>query len=835
MNETFDSQPFRKKSKQRIILTLRVKILLGILLVVLFTVSAMGYFVFYRSQAANQFLVEQFDISVLREVENRLNVVVSQEANDVGAFFSSKQSVVDIFGTTSGAFIYNENMIVPEESAWNAYEKLSRLPSGSWDNANDELAAIFLPDNLAVDGQIARELTALKGLDFFTQELLKNNPDVIAIYFGGKRGETIYYPNIDLAAIVPSDFDVTSRPWYLSAVKLTEDQRKVVWSVPYQDAALHGLVITGSTPVYDKTGTFRGVVGADIQLATITQRISALSVGKTGYGFLIDKEGRMIAMPNKGYKDFNLTEEEVQNADVENLSLLTRVPLELFEVLAKMTSGQSGMRLVNINGINQYIAYKPIPAVGYSLGIVISEDELLQNFVTTNEILEAETRQTIFNAIGIIVFLLAVAGLASYGIANSITAPLQALTKVAQEVATGNLEARANVTTDDEVGLLGNTLNNMTATAQDLIADLEGRVAERTKAIERRVVHIQAVAEVGKAVATQRDLEELLNRTTHLISNRFGYYHVGVFLLDPRGEYAVLRASNSSGGARMLAREHKLRVGREGIVGTAAGTGEARIALDVGEDAFYFDNPDLPETHSEIALPLIAGNEILGVLDVQSVEINAFSEDDIPALQILADQLATAVQNARLLRDTREALNAAQKAYGDISERGWHTLLHRTKALGFISMMHGELVPTRKGPDTGTKNKLNQGEVVLSTDRRTLNAPIIARGQTIGMMRLVKPSYAEPWKPDEIEDIKTLSAQISNALESARLYDEAQRRADSERLISEIADTIRGSSGIESILQNAIRELGQKLGATRTYVQLNIDSSGNGADKGSSK
>jgi GAF domain-containing protein/HAMP domain-containing protein len=834
MTET-KSQPSANNTRHRISLSLRAKILLGILLIILFTVAAMGYFVFYRSRSANEFLIEQFDVSVAREIENNLNTITSREANEISTFFSTMENVTSSYGATTGAFISTEKAISLEGDTWNAYLKLSRLSNGSWDNSNDEIASIFLPQTMELNDSLAKELAALKGVDYFAQALLEENPDVIAIFFGGTSSELVYYPNIDFSAVVPPDFDPTGRPWYLNSADQQREDRKVTWSVPYLDIAHNGLVITSSIPVFDNTNSFRGVVGIDLKLASITERISNLVIGKTGYSFLIDREGRLIAMPSKGYGDFNLTEEEIQSGDVENLSLINRVPLDVFEVLAKMTSGQSGVKLVEINGINHYIAYKPIPIVGYSLGVVVAEDVLLQDFVETNTILEAETRQTLINSIGVIVILLSVAGLASYGIGNSITAPLEKLINVAEEVARGNLDVRADVTTTDEIGILGATLNSMTSTTHDLITNLESNVAERTKAVERRVNQIQAVAEVGKAVTTQRDLEELLDRTTHLISNRFGYYHVGIFLLDPRGEYAVLRSSNSSGGARMLAREHKLRVGREGIVGTAASTGEAHIALDVGEDAVYFDNPDMPDTHSEIALPLIAGEEILGVLDVQSVEKNAFSEDDIPALQILADQLATAVQNARLLRDTQEALNAAQKAYGGISERGWNTLLKKTKAPGFIGMLHGELIPTRKELDTNTKDILHRGEVVLSADKRTLNAPIVARGQTIGMMRLVKPSHAETWELDEIEDIEKLSAQISNALESARLYDEAQRRADFESLSGEIADTIRSSSGIENILQNAIRELGQKLGATRTYVQLSTDSAGDGSDKGSAK
>jgi len=780
----------------------------------------MGYFVFYRSQVANEFLAEQFDTSVNREIENRLANIVSNEVNDISIFFSSMKYVIDTFGTTTGAFLSNEDSIDLDKAEWNAYFELSQLPNGSWDNSNDEIASVFLPARMRIQDDLAKELAILKGLDYFTKGLLEKNPDVIAVYYGGKTGETVYYPNIDLAAIVPSDFDITSRPWYANASLLSQKDSKAVWSTPYQDAALNGLVITSSTPIYDDTGEFRGVAGIDLQLATITDRISSLEIGETGYGFLIDSEGRAIAMPTQGLADFNLTENEFQSSDIENLSLINRVPLEVFEVLAKMTSGQTGMRRVEINGSTRYIAYKPIPIVGYSFGIVISEDELLQEFVDTNTILENETRDTIFNAFGVIFILLSVAGLASYGIGNSVTAPLQKLTGVAKKVASGNLDARAEVTTGDEIGILGDTLNKMSSTAQDLVTNLEAIVAERTLLIEKRVSQIQAVAEVGKAVAAQRDLEELLNRATHLISNRFGYYHVGIFLLDPRNEYAILRAANSSGGKVMLEREHKLKIGIEGIVGTVAGSDQARIALDVGEDAVYFDNPDLPQTRSEIALPLIAGGEVLGVLDVQSVEANAFTEDDIPTLQILADQLATAVQNARLLRDTQEALFTARKATGEISQKGWQSLLENINTTGYIGLTHGEVISSSEEMDINIKNSLMTGNYVVSEDQHSISIPIIARGQTIGMLRLKKPSHAEPWNPEEIADVESLSDQISNALESARLFNDAQRRAAREFTIGTISERLGSSMDINGIMETAVRELGNIMSEAEIAVQL---------------
>jgi putative methionine-R-sulfoxide reductase with GAF domain len=720
MTDSQNSQDLAKKTRQRITISLRTKILLGNLLIVLITVAAMGYFVFYRSQAANEFLVNQFDISVTREIENRLAVITSDEVNDISIFFSSMKNVIDTFGTTTEALLSNETSINLEETSWNAYFALKQLPSGSWDNSNEELGSIFLPARMQIRDDLAKELAALKNLDFFVQGLMEKNPDIIAIYFGGIAGETVYYPNVDLAAIVPPDFDITQRPWYVNAISVSQTESKATWSIPYQDAALNGLVITSSTPVYDESGTFRGVVGLDLQLATVTERVSSLSVGKTGYGFLIDSEGRVIAMPSKGLQDFNLTEEDVQSGDIENLSLINRVPLDVFEVLAKMTSGQSGVRLVEINGSNRYLAYKPIPIIGYSLGVVVSEDELLQDFVETNTILETESRQTIVNAIGVIFILLSIAALASYGMGNSITAPLDKLTNVAKQVAAGDLDATADVTTGDEIGILGNTLNSMSATAKNLITNLEELVTERTRLIERRFSQVQAAAEVGKAVAAQRELEELLTLTTQLISSRFGFYHVGIFLLDPHSEYAILMAANSSGGRKMLDRKHKLRVGAEGIVGTVASSGEARIALDVGEDAVYFNNPDLPQTRSEMALPLIAGGEVQGILDIQSLEANAFSADDIPTLQILADQLAIAMQNARMLRDTQEALFAARKATGEISQQGWQAMLKNIGATGYIGLSHGDVVRTTGNIDESTSQALTTGNYLVSEDQHTI-------------------------------------------------------------------------------------------------------------------
>ena len=196
---------------------------------------------------------------------------------------------------------------------------------------------------------------------------------------------------------------------------------------------------------------------------------------------------------------------------------------------------------------------------------------------------------------------------------------------------------------------------------------------DNNQRLERRTMQLQTAAEVGRSAAEIRELDTLLPKVTHLISDQFGFYHVGIFLLDEQKEYAVLRASNSKGGQRMLADNHRLRIGKEGMIGYVAKTQKPRIALDVGEDAVYFDNPHLGVTRSEIALPLIAGDELLGVLDVQSDQQAAFSQKDIAALQVLADQVALAIQNAYLFDEMQSLLhdleNRVEKRTSELKER----------------------------------------------------------------------------------------------------------------------------------------------------------------------
>ena len=305
--------------------------------------------------------------------------------------------------------------------------------------------------------------------------------------------------------------------------------------------------------------------------------------------------------------------------------------------------------------------------------------------------------QTQTNAILISAFvLLLISSVLGFFGARVLTNPIISLTETAQKIAEGELRTRAAVATKDEVATLASTFNAMADQLQGMLSGLEDRITERTSELEiaqqqseKRSRTLENIAEISRIIAIEQSLERLLPLITNIASNLLGYYHIGIFLIDEARQYAVLQAANSEGGRKMLNRQHRLEIGQKGIVGYVAKQGEPRIALDVGEDAVFFDNPDLPETRSEIALPLQSRNKIIGVLDVQSLQANAFKDDDVRTLRVLADQVAIAIENARLFEQSQQSLEDLQQFYQQYIRREWETLTTRDKLFGYHQKVTG--------------------------------------------------------------------------------------------------------------------------------------------------
>ena len=362
----------------------------------------------------------------------------------------------------------------------------------------------------------------------------------------------------------------------------------------------------------------------------------------------------------------------------------------------------------------------------------------------------------------------------------------------------------------------------------ELQSSLESRVEERTaelsqrtqelevagQQIQRRVSQFEALAQVAQSISTIRNPKELLSEVTQVISKYYNFYHVGVFLVDEAREYAVLTETNSEGGKRMLDRKHRLKIGEQGIVGSVTAIGEARIALDVGNEATYFNNPDLPNTHSEMALPLKIGNQVIGALDVQSTETAAFSNEDVQTLGLLADQVSLAIENARLFENLNKTLGELQTVSRQSVREAWKRTPERLNILGYKYDSMGaaplkEPVSTEKNSDTPKhQNRIETPPFVV---------PIEIRGEVIGEL-LVQSPLGEDWNEDQQDLIRAVAERVALSAENARLFEETTQRAERERLVSEITSKIRSHNNPQSMIETAVNELREALGATRVEI-----------------
>ncbi len=354
----------------------------------------------------------------------------------------------------------------------------------------------------------------------------------------------------------------------------------------------------------------------------------------------------------------------------------------------------------------------------------------------------------------------------------------------------------------------------------ELNQDLERRVEERTRDLERRSRYIEAAAEVGRAATSIYTLEDLLEKVVDLISEKFEFYQAGIFIIDDNNEFAVMKAASSEGGKRMLARNHRLKVGEQGIVGYVTNTGQARIALDVGQDAVHFNTPELPHTRSEMALPLFYGGRVFGALDVQSIEANAFSQQDISALSVLADQVSMGISNAMLFEDLQNSLESERRNFEKISSDAWQEYIRHTGSWGY-KFTHDRIVPAdSEWPKEMVQAFENNSVIKTDIGKPTLCLPIKIGSKPIGVIRLRKAEGQLGWNADEIEIIEVISERISQALESARLFRATQIQAAQEQMTSDISTQLRQTLDIDTVLKTAAKQLGDAFNAREVVIRM---------------
>ncbi len=761
----------------------------------------------------------QFMFSVLTgEVNGALELAAQQTAYGVDRFMDERQQSVL---NASRLDVFSRYLsLPPEERAGSPEEEEMRITLRIMD-ANELNSTIYISSFALLDqnGVTTFDTLGERIADRFTPETLRSmgiNIDAIL------QGEQVDESDQNYFRI-----PATTGATYVSDVQVVNSARSFLYV---------------SAPVRDGSGKVVGVVRArydGLLLQDLMRSYNGL-LGKFSYAVMVDENNIRLAdayTPNYLYKSLApMTQSRAE--ELKALKKLPDLPVALLSTkfteldsILKSFDPSSPIFKANLSPSTVEENEKQIGAISAVRSKPWKIIYLRTDF--SDEALRQEQRQL---SSLVTILIAALVGLIAVVASQELSNPIMRLTRTAQDISEGNLEARAPDNRADEFGTLGAAFNSMTSQMRALIGSLEDRVRARTQEIEvqnealaGRARQLQTVSEVARQIVSAQELQGLLDSVTNLISERFDFYHVGVFLLDEKREYAVLRAANSEGGQRMLARGHKLPVMKVGIVGYATGVGEARIATDVGDDAVFFNNPDLPNTRSEMALPLKVGGQVIGALDIQSTQSNDFHPEDIELFSTLADQVAIAIYNNQLYVQTLEALDEAQSLHRQYLRSEWAQDTSRRKTLGYLYNQTG--ITAQQAENPLWKKVFNSGEPVYAVlpgsegarENAVMAIPIAVRGETIGVIHVQDQGEDRMWSEDEIMVVNSIANQVAVALENARLFENTVRRAEREKKVLEITAKIRSTNDPEEMMRIAINELQGTLRATRTQIYIRQD------------
>ena len=443
--------------------------------------------------------------------------------------------------------------------------------------------------------------------------------------------------------------------------------------------------------------------------------------------------------------------------------------------------------------------------------------------------------------VGLVAFLLAI-GLGLV-VAQRISRPIRELTETASAIAQGQLERTTKVSGPNEIRTMATVFNSMTLQLRQTLSELENRVAARTRRLE-------IIASLGERLSAILEVDILLEEVVNQIKDDFGYYHAHIYLFDKDGEKLVVAAGTGLAGAEMKAKGHNIALAAEtSLVARAARTKEVVNISNVRETADWLPNPLLPDTFSEMAVPIILEEKVVGVLDVQQNKIAGLDEGDATLLRSVANQVAVAVRNARLFEEVESNLTEAREIQRKYILDSWEPNLAAKHGAGQVKFSLGEsttlsdeaviearhqaliqqqpAIVSLKGSQPGSVSNKNLYDDEAGTIEETsvelghaLVAPIILRGVPIGNLQLHDIGPNRDLSEGELALIEAVIVQIAQTAENLRLIDEAQERAGREQLIGQISDRLRRASDIESLMKIAVEEIAGVLKPARTFVKF---------------
>ena len=355
------------------------------------------------------------------------------------------------------------------------------------------------------------------------------------------------------------------------------------------------------------------------------------------------------------------------------------------------------------------------------------------------------------------------------------------------------------------------------------------RIADRNR---RNIDLLQSTAYVGQVLSKILDTKELFDHAIELIRVRFAYYHVQIFMVDEDRQYANLRASTGPIGQQLLARQHRLAVGSQSVIGRVAQTAEPVIARDTDRDPLHARNELLPNTRAELALPILDGDRIIGALDVQSTRPNAFDPADIQALQILANQLGTAIRNAQLFQaqaasvqenkrlffESEANLREIQRLNRQLTQRVWDQYMGQRQSFTGMTMQSNAIENRADWSEQMVQAALRRRPVTEESPKELVAVPIVLRGEVIGAIEV----ETDDQNPDEdmVELVQSVSQRLAISLDNARLFEEAQASTAQEQRINAIVGQFQSAPTVDDLLRITLTELNEALGANAGRIRL---------------